>query len=148
MTKSEDSAPAAAVRVEEMIVTARSERVILDHHLARLYLVPSQAKSGGERWLRRQAKEQGGGGPGLPQERAEYLSASNVAVALEAAFRRGASRPSAATHVSATSGRDAKTAAAPVDTTQSQRNWAWPCRRTVNDADESRRSRRDLSCVG
>jgi hypothetical protein len=43
MTKSEDSAPAAAVRVEEMIVTARGERVILDHHLARLYGVTTKA---------------------------------------------------------------------------------------------------------
>ena len=40
---SEDRAQDAAVRVEEMIVTVRGDRVILDQHLARLYGVTTKA---------------------------------------------------------------------------------------------------------
>ena len=43
MPKRRDSIPTAAVRVEEMIVTVRGERVILDHDLARLYDVTTKA---------------------------------------------------------------------------------------------------------
>ncbi len=35
--------PATSVRVEELIVTVRGERVILDHDLARLYGVTTKA---------------------------------------------------------------------------------------------------------
>jgi hypothetical protein len=43
MPKRKDSVPATAVCVEEMIVTVRGERVILDHDLARLYGVTTKA---------------------------------------------------------------------------------------------------------
>ena len=43
MPRTEDDVPASSVRVEEMIVTVRGERVILDHHLARLYGVTTKA---------------------------------------------------------------------------------------------------------
>ena len=43
MPRTEDDVPASSVRVEEMIVTLRGERVILDHHLARLYGVTTKA---------------------------------------------------------------------------------------------------------
>ena len=43
MPMSEDRAQDAAVRVEEMIVTVRGDRVILDQHLARLYGVTTKA---------------------------------------------------------------------------------------------------------
>ena len=43
MPKSKGSVPAAALRVDEIIVTVRGERVILDHHLARLYGVTTKA---------------------------------------------------------------------------------------------------------
>jgi len=43
MPKREKGVPAAAVHVDEMIVTVRGERVILDHHLARLYGVTTKA---------------------------------------------------------------------------------------------------------
>ncbi len=43
MPKREDSVPATAMRIEEMIVTVRGERVILDHDLARLYDVTTKA---------------------------------------------------------------------------------------------------------
>jgi hypothetical protein len=38
----EDSVPAVSMRVEEIITTVRGERVILDHHLARLYGVTTK----------------------------------------------------------------------------------------------------------
>ena len=43
MPTSEDGVPAAVVPVEEIIVVIRGERVILDHHLARLYGVTTKA---------------------------------------------------------------------------------------------------------
>jgi len=43
MARREKGVPAAAVPVEEMIVTVRGERVILDHDLARLYGVTTKA---------------------------------------------------------------------------------------------------------
>ena len=43
MPKREKGVPAAAVPVEEMIVTVRGERAILDHDLARLYGVTAKA---------------------------------------------------------------------------------------------------------
>ena len=39
---SEDSVPAVSMRVEEIITSVRGERVILDHHLARLYGVTTK----------------------------------------------------------------------------------------------------------
>jgi len=39
---SEDSVPAVSMRVEEIIITVRGERVILDHHLARRYGVTTK----------------------------------------------------------------------------------------------------------
>jgi len=43
MPRTEDDLPTTSVRVEEMIVTVRGERVILDHDLARLYGVTTKA---------------------------------------------------------------------------------------------------------
>ena len=42
MAKSDDGLSVTALRVEEIIVSVRGERVILDHHLARLYGVTTR----------------------------------------------------------------------------------------------------------
>lgn len=43
MPRRKDSTPATAMRIKEMIVTVRGERVILDHDLAQLYGVATKA---------------------------------------------------------------------------------------------------------
>ena len=67
MPKREKGVPAVAVPVEEMIVTVRGERVILDHDLARLYGVTTKALNQAVRERRGQGS-QACGLPGRPEE--------------------------------------------------------------------------------